>query len=455
MARDLQTTVPLLGQVVTLMALISAGLGLLAGPLADRYGYRWPLVIGLLAIAVGLLGTGLAPTYPVLLGLGVVLGLGDALAYSLPFAIAATYFSGTAQRRAIAWTIGALSTAPIIGVPLLTAVGGLTSWRVALAAAGVAAAGVAWFVAAVLPADRLHPASRLRVRALLAAYTPLLHHPPSLRFLAVSGLRGMWWVGLLTYMGAFLGTVVGFSPQHVGLVYALAGGRIYGRQHNRGQSPRRVVAAARGRPLERDRRGAGCADVLVPVPWVVVPLLLAVSVAAAICSVSVVALLADESPAGAGTTMVLNGSVLNLGTAGGAVLGGALIAFGGYAALGIGLPLFALAAAALAWRPDRLSSSLARSGPQPGETSMTADPEIPYGVVQFVADAKRIMESPDGVSDRGATVRALEPLLRRALDGPGWEDPRYAAITANGRPGFNFHRSPDTSLHIYSVLFPP
>src|SRR5215217_1656766 len=38
MARDLQTTVPLLGQVVTLMALISAGLGLLAGPMADRYG---------------------------------------------------------------------------------------------------------------------------------------------------------------------------------------------------------------------------------------------------------------------------------------------------------------------------------------------------------------------------------------------------------------------------------
>ena len=351
MAHDLQTTVPLLGQVVTLMALISAGLGLLAGPLADRYGYRWPLVIGLLAIAVGLLGTGLAPTYPVLLGLGVVMGFGDALAYSLPFAIAATYFSGLAQRRAIAWTIGALSTAPIIGVPLLTAVGGLTSWRVALAAAGVTALGVAWFVAAVLPADRLHPSSRLRVRALLAAYTPLLQHPPSLRFLAVSALRGMWWVGLLTYMGAFLGTVVGFSPQHVGLVYALAGGAYTAGSITAGSllggvSPRLVVA------VSSVIGGVLVAPMfLFPVPWVVLPLLLVTSVAAAICSVSVVALLADESPAGAGTTMVLNGSVLNLGTAGGAVLGGALIAFGGYAALGIGLPLFALVAAALAWWP--------------------------------------------------------------------------------------------------------
>jgi predicted MFS family arabinose efflux permease len=49
--------------------------------------------------------------------------------------------------------------------------------------------------------------------------------------------------------------------------------------------------------------------------------------------------------------MVLNGSVLNLGTAGGAILGGALIAIGGYAALGIGLPIFALVAALLAWWP--------------------------------------------------------------------------------------------------------
>ena len=280
MARDLQTTVPLLGQVVTLMALISAGLGLLAGPLADRYGYRWPLVMGLLAIAVGLLGTGLAPTYPVLLGLGVVMGFGDALAYSLPFAIAATYFSGPAQRRAIGWTIGALSTAPIIGVPLLAAVGGLTSWRVALATAGVAAAGVAWFVAVVLPADRLHPSSRFRVGELLAAYTPLLHHPPSLRFLGVSALRGMWWVGLLTYMGAFLGTVVGFSPQHVGLVYALAGGAytagsIAAGSLLGGVSPRLVVA------VSSVIGGVLVAPMfLFPVPWVVLPLLLVASGAA-------------------------------------------------------------------------------------------------------------------------------------------------------------------------------
>ncbi|HEU5430702.1 MAG TPA: hypothetical protein VFU81_03515, partial [Thermomicrobiales bacterium] len=64
-------------------------------------------------------------------------------------------------------------------------------------------------------------------------------------------------------------------------------------------------------------------------------------------------LLAAESPGGAGTTMVLNGSVLNLGTAVSALLGGSLIAVGGYPALGLALPLFALAAAALAVWPAR------------------------------------------------------------------------------------------------------
>jgi len=84
---------------------------------------------------------------------------------------------------------------------------------------------------------------------------------------------------------------------------------------------------------------------------VAMPLLLVISLAASMCSVGLATLLAAESPAGAGTTMVLNGSLINAGVAGGAALGGVLITIGGYGALGLGLPLFAFAAAALAWWP--------------------------------------------------------------------------------------------------------
>jgi predicted MFS family arabinose efflux permease len=351
-AADLRTTVPLVGQIVTLMTFVSAGLGLVVGPLADRYGFRWPLVVGLLTIAIFLLGTGLAHTYPVLLAVGIVSGLGDALVYSLPFAIAATYFQGDAQRRAIGWTIGALTTAPMIGIPLLTALAAVSSWRVALATAGVAAIGVAWLVAAVLPVDRRRPTMPLHVRAWLGAYAPLLHHPASLRFLAVSALRGMWWIGLMTYLGAFLQTALGLSKRGAGLVYALGGGVytlgsvVAGRVAT--ISPRvlatvsSLVAAMLVGPM-----------LMSPPLWAVVLLFLLISMAAGVCTVGIVSMLASESPAGAATTMVLNGSVLNLGAAGGASLCGILIALSGYSALAIGLPIFALTAAVLAWWPPR------------------------------------------------------------------------------------------------------
>jgi len=67
------------------------------------------------------------------------------------------------------------------------------------------------------------------------------------------------------------------------------------------------------------------------------------------------ALMTAETPSGAGTTMTLNGSLFNLGAAGGSAIGGALLALSGYQALSIGLPIFALGAALLSWRPATLS----------------------------------------------------------------------------------------------------
>jgi DHA1 family inner membrane transport protein len=160
---------------------------------------------------------------------------------------------------------------------------------------------------------------------------------------------------LITYLGAFLGTVVGLNAQQVGLVYALVG-----------------ASYAIGSAMAMGRLGRVPARSLVSIstlisgilvgpmlmlsaPVVVVPLLLGASLASAICRAGVVSLLAAESPAGAGTTMLLNGSVINFGSAGGAIMGGALIALGGYSALGIGLPICAALAAVLAWWPARSS----------------------------------------------------------------------------------------------------
>src|SRR5262245_16311754 len=77
-ARDFGTTVPILGQTLTIMVLIGAAAGLVVGPLADRRGHRALLVGGCIATAAALLGTGLAPTFLVLLLSCAVAGVAQA-----------------------------------------------------------------------------------------------------------------------------------------------------------------------------------------------------------------------------------------------------------------------------------------------------------------------------------------------------------------------------------------
>jgi predicted MFS family arabinose efflux permease len=352
MARDLDTTVPLLGQVTTLMILVSTVLGLAVGPIADRYGYRRPLVIGVLAVALNLVGIGLAPSYPVLLVLSVAGGLADALVYGLPLAIAGIRFSGAAQRKAMGWTIGALSSASIVGTPVLTSIGSVAGWRVALVSAGVVAAAAAWFIFTSLPADERRPTARFRMAELTAAYLPLIRHRPTLRLYGTTVLRAVTWVGLITYLGAYLADELGLGTRNVGFIYMASGigyavGSVAGAKVL-AFSPRLVVAAS-------CLFGGLTVGAMMMVTSIVVTIALVVtaSLISALAGIGVATVLANESPAGTGTTMVLNGSMMNLGSAGGALLGGVLISVGGYSALGLGLPLFSVLAALLAWWPSR------------------------------------------------------------------------------------------------------
>jgi predicted MFS family arabinose efflux permease len=79
-------------------------------------------------------------------------------------------------------------------------------------------------------------------------------------------------------------------------------------------------------------------------------------------------LISTVTPGEQGTTMLLNSSVINFGTAIGAALGGGLIALGGYGALGLGLSIFAVIGAVLVLWPQQVAVKVpeplpSRSGP--------------------------------------------------------------------------------------------
>jgi predicted MFS family arabinose efflux permease len=351
MASDLGTTIPLLGQAITMMLIVSAVLGLVVGPLADTFGYRRLLMLGVVAISANLIGTAITPGFPPLLGLSLVGALGDALVFGLTIALASTLFAGPERRRAISWTIAALSVGAIAGVPVLTTIGDAAGWRVAIGAAGIASIAVAWMVHVALPADQVHPGIRFRARDILAAYAPLLGHAPTLRLLAVTMLRALWFLGLVTYLGAYLGDELSLTTRQVGLAYMLGGtGSTIGSFI---AGTRLVERQARGIVALANVGGGLLLGIILSGSSTLVTLtLLPLSTAmASIGGVGVATLLAVESPAKAGTTMALNASLLNAGAAAGAAIGGALIAVGGYGSMGIGLPAFAFAAAIVAWWP--------------------------------------------------------------------------------------------------------
>ena len=121
LAADFETSVSLLGQVPALMLFLAGALALVAGPLADRYGFRKMLVAGLLTVVVSAVATGLSPNLPILLVVTLVGAFARASVLPTAQAVAVTTFlDESARRRAVSWVTTGLASAGIIGIPLMT-----------------------------------------------------------------------------------------------------------------------------------------------------------------------------------------------------------------------------------------------------------------------------------------------------------------------------------------------
>lgn len=382
MSRDLAVGVPLLGQAPALANFVAAALGLLIGPLAERFGQRRTLVLGLLALAVGGLGAALAPGFLVLLAAVLVGAPARSIAMPVSQAIAGGAFAGTARQRAVGWTQAGVGASVTLGIPLLTTVDSLLGWRAALttfAGLGLLAAVLAQLVLPAAP-PRAAPLAQKRsggrsagrtgrrLGTLLAAYRPLLEHRPTVGLIASTVVGNTAISALLTYVGAFLIEQHGASAAEVGWAFSLSGGGlilggILGARLARHADPRTLAFA-----LMLLRGGVIAAMFLLP-PGLPPGLPFGVPIATGLFGllglgdgvylVSVVLALTGETPAGRALTMVLNGSAVALGNGLGSAIGGLLLALGGYPLLALYPPLAALAAALLIRRSGR------RSGVEP------------------------------------------------------------------------------------------
>jgi predicted MFS family arabinose efflux permease len=353
-ADDLDTSVSLVGQVVTLILVGMGVVALVVGPLADHIGHRRTMVLGLLVLLVSAVVMGFAPSIWVMLLGGLIAGVGASI-IGIPFAVAATYWRGDGQQRALSRVQSAQTLGLILGAPILTAIAAATLWRGAYAMIVVTYAVSIVLVLRSLVADPRRERERFSTQTVLDAYRPLLSDHDMRHLYAASAARGLGWFGPLVYLGPFYVDVYDLSLRQVGLAYMIgSGGLFVGNLAAGGRFARfdlrRTCALTTALP------GVGWLAVFT-LPLTVVPIVALVTVtmfSAGISWVNLTTLIATSTSAGAGTTMTLNVAAYTVASAVSVALAGALISLGGYAMLGIAFPVVMLLSAIMIWAPGHV-----------------------------------------------------------------------------------------------------
>src|SRR5437588_8474806 len=129
MAASLNVSSAAVTSAITIFLAVFALGQLVVGPISDRYGRRWPVLIGFAVFFAGSVWCGLATDLPGLLTGRVIQAAGACATSVLSPAIARDMFSGAALARAMALIMIAMAAAPGFSPLLGGALDHYFGWR--------------------------------------------------------------------------------------------------------------------------------------------------------------------------------------------------------------------------------------------------------------------------------------------------------------------------------------
>jgi DHA1 family inner membrane transport protein len=320
-ARDLRVSISSAGLLVSGYALGVA----VGAPLLSVLTARWQrkaTLVGLMALfVVGNMLSALAPGYGTLMAGRVVASFAHGSFFGIGAVVAAGLVAPNRQAAAIALMFTGLTLAIVLGVPLGTLLGQQFGWRSTFWA--VAAFGVLSLVAVVALVPKASPAG-----AVGRSEWRVLRRPQVLLALALTvfGFGGIFTA--FTYITPMLEELAGFSPRAVTAILFIFGvGLTLGNALGGRLADWKPVASMLGILAALALIEALLSVTIVqPVPAVLTVLVWGVAAFATVPGLQMrVVDQAREAPTLAST---LNIAAFNLGNAGGAWLGGALIEAG-------------------------------------------------------------------------------------------------------------------------------
>jgi DHA1 family inner membrane transport protein len=362
LAQAFETSVAVVGHLAAATALTWGLIAPLAGPVADVYGRQRLLLMGLLLMAFGILGSVLAWDYDSLLACRLLTGVGAALVPPNAIALLADVFPPEARGRAIGWVVSASGLGAALGVPLVAGLLGVGGWRLPFVVVGTMALGV-WLLLWIWCPRSPRPLDQ--TLAFFSHYREVGADRTVWSLLAANAFEQMVLFGVFGYLAAHLMHTAHLTAGDTVLPLALAGCGLIAGGFLGGR-----VAAHRRRVawFARACLGSGLLAALSftvqASPWATVALAGGAAGLGRISSV-VTPIIVLERVGGSRTTASGLFAVSNqLGTFGGAALGGLMLARGGFPLVGgFCLGGAVLAAAVIRWTLRDSTAGLAQMPP--------------------------------------------------------------------------------------------
>ena len=129
LAYDFDTSIAVVGQLAAATFITWGITAPLVGPISDTYGRRPVLLIGLLLMALGVLGAGAAWSYGSLLATRLITGVGSAMLPPTIMAAMADSLPPDKVGKAVGFITASSWVGVALGVPAIALLGHLGGWR--------------------------------------------------------------------------------------------------------------------------------------------------------------------------------------------------------------------------------------------------------------------------------------------------------------------------------------